>query len=357
MLLDGHPHVVACPFAGFGMGFITEAFDRFIERKQNRTLVDRVQLENKHALNIRVRHKNLATVVRVSEIIDFALTTGGGFRNLIEASIRGSIRAGPHQGKQVFVPFDCSYLEVISNFQKGLTTMEEFDANTIRATLYRSFLNAWKNRAHRHQEPEYFLIVAPNRLRTIEACLKNDEQSTVIAMRRDPAGRAFWNARQIANKFDGYKGADQVKLLSIATNIFWIVMSPRLFSIEFLKEEKAYRTAISKLEEHYDNLVVVDFEILIESTREMMESIAAALGITTEPILFTASLNCCLIDNQELDITNKIHDDPRGILSLDQIGAIRLAAGSEVGPCTQLQKIRIKTIYWVNFLVYKIRFY
>ena len=134
-------------------------------------------------------------------------------------------------------------------------------------------------------------------------------------------------------------------------------MSPRLFSIEFLKEEKAYRTALSKLQTNHEKLVVVDFEKLIESTREMMESIAAALRITTEPSLFKASLNCCLIDNQELDITNKIHDDPRGTLSLDQIGAIRLAAGFEVGPCAKLQKLKIKSIYWVNFLAHKILFY
>jgi hypothetical protein len=322
-LLDGHPDLVTCPFQGLSLGVFSDAFEEQIIRRQSRSLADMTMFQHSKTKTLTIRLEDNHWHIRRAELLYLLIMHGAGFRELIDGCMNGAIRAGRSQGEQIFVEFECDWIELLRQIESRIVSAGPvLTLETISNVVFLALLSEWKNLVGNGVQNRQIVVTAPNRLSTIKAISRKCTDCKIIVMQRDVTGRCFSNANHIANK--GQLGSERKEAGDWLSKGLWSDFNPNLFHQGFIKENRVFDVETTKLSLLNGNIHIVKFEDLFSARQQTMDEVAEFLGIQKVPVLYRASLNRREIESQiEGGFSTRISDDPSKGLTKKQQEFIR----------------------------------
>jgi len=142
-----------------------------------------------------------------------------------------------------------------------------------------------------------------NGLEPIFDILEEVPDSKILVMDRSTPSLVFANAIRMRQKTDWNWQYDQQCSRLIYGHLDKAI------------EINSFRKQLKDLTGEYDNVLVVNFEKMIQNTEETMRTVAKFLDISFQPTLVNPSIGGKILDQRRHPIIGKINDDPEEFVS------------------------------------------
>jgi len=316
-LLDGHQKILTCPIQGLADSLLDDRFVEFVKKKRLRIL------REKHWLSIPSIKCFYYVIggeqvkITIAEFLNYLLSTRSNIDQLIDKSLAGKTSTGP-PGNMVFVDFDFNYNTFLEELVSKILGVSVFSSlEQLQDAVYEVFIKVWANKNKNLTPDTYFVQTARNGIRVIRNALEKNASATIFVMLRDPVGSVFTEAKILKQMSTDTTGTDsQPEKLNKMNN-------KEIFNTRNLYCLKYFRNEVRKIKEKNRNVFVIDFENLVYNTKDVMNGVADFLGIERDKVLYRPTLNSVELENENVKLIDKIHDDPYKVFSKDQIDLIK----------------------------------
>ncbi len=347
-LLDGHPNIITCPLQGVGQSLLTS---NFIEHcKRERLLSSKILYAQPGFKKIYLQNEDCRIEIGISDLILFILKNDS-IGALLENAIAKIIAVGSSQENQRFIKFDFNFFNFIESYIQEISNIGEFSSiEHLQDTLYHNLIKNWKNKYSSYSEDGCFVESSTNGFGPIENIIKNNSNRKIIIVMRDPVALSYTNTERIRRKFNSYQPPEHYR----KKFFYKYVYNPydaTLYSRGFIDRVRKFRCDAYNTARQDKDIYIVQFEDLIFNTKDTMDKIAAFLEIEPHDILYKATLNGEYLEDESINFTNKINDDPYQVLSRRQIEILEQLYGerTSINSSTYNSVTRIMVFKWKIF--------
>ena len=311
-LLDGHPKIVTCPYGSFGLSLLKDSFISCLNQDREPSL--KALLSHQSSKKIFVHNNGEKSKISIGELFNY-LFKFDNFKDLVDSSLSGEIRAASSVKNEIFVDFTFNLFAFIESFVKKIVTIGEFfSPEELQDVLYKCFIEHWENIHNTYSDNSYYVVSPGSGFSVIEAILRKNKERKIIVVVRDPVAVSFTNTKRIVNKF---------KEAASKRNRFHNPFDSILYHKDFIRKVRNFREKVTSLDLPNENIYVVKFEDLTLNTKVAMDGIADFLGIEKNNILYRATLNSQPLESDSVKFTGEINDDPYKNLSKSQVELLK----------------------------------